>query len=215
MATPQISEQAKEFLQNYNSAEKDKVWQEQSVAFRTFWADRIMNVASAAPSDEDCDAVIRTLDRNGKGNTKKTEAVARAMIPQGAWRRMFAEFRSNTSLRGLMNGILEEKDLVKKATLIDQLYEINAGKKNNLTGESGNAVNAFLAGYNPVENLSVISLKDRRTLIEFLGLGVPFDWSSDSIGARMVMSNDVLYRGLKAAGIGGSARTVWSVLEAI
>jgi len=39
--------------------------------------------------------IIRILDRNGKGNTKNSEAVAKAMIPQGAWRRMFNEFHSN------------------------------------------------------------------------------------------------------------------------
>jgi hypothetical protein len=36
----------------------------------------------------DCDRVIRILDRNGKGNTKDSHAVAKVMIPQGAWRRM-------------------------------------------------------------------------------------------------------------------------------
>ena len=42
--------------------------------------------------------IIRILDRNGKGNTKNSEAVAKAMIPQGAWRRMFNEFHSNREL---------------------------------------------------------------------------------------------------------------------
>ena len=35
-------------------------------------------------SDEQCDPIIRILDENAKGNTKQSDAVARAMVAQGA-----------------------------------------------------------------------------------------------------------------------------------
>jgi hypothetical protein len=198
---------AKQFFQVYDSKVKDAVWADQSKVFRAFWANRILNTDSPPLSEGECDEVIRILDRNGKGNTKHTEAVARVMIPQGAWRRMFADFRANKELGDLLNHIFNEPDAEKKAALIDQLYDVNRGKRNNLTGESGNALNAFLAAFDPAQNLSVISLKDRRTLIDFLGLAVPFEWESPRIGTRIVKSNALLREGLRSAGIAGSART--------
>lgn len=40
-----------------------------------------------ALTDDDIDKIVRILDSNGKGNKKGDEAVARAMVAQGAWRR--------------------------------------------------------------------------------------------------------------------------------
>ena len=158
-------------------------------------------------SDEECDAIIRILDRSGKGNTKETEAVARAMVPQGAWRRMFSEFRTNKELAKLLNSIFEESIPTKKALLIEQLYAKNKDRKNNLTGPSGNTIGAFLAAVDPVNNLCVISLKERKALIEFLELQVPVDWETAPIGRRIVESNVVLLDGIRAIGLKGSART--------
>ena len=36
-------------------------------------------------SDEDCDEIIRILDRNGKGNTKDSEAVADTGADREDW----------------------------------------------------------------------------------------------------------------------------------
>jgi len=44
--------------------------------------------------DTEIDDNVRILDRSGKGNTKDSEAVARAMIGRGAWRRMFNEIKA-------------------------------------------------------------------------------------------------------------------------
>ena len=94
---------AKQFLQTYDAASKDQVWEKQRAAFRSFWSTRILDESSAPPSEAECDAIIRILDRNGKGNTKDSEAVAGgAMIPQGAWRRMFIGFRANNKLAKLL-----------------------------------------------------------------------------------------------------------------
>lgn len=196
------------FLETYNSEEKDRVWRELSQTFKSFWNGRVL-VADGKPiGDADCDEVIRILDRNGKGNTKATEAVAKAMVPQGAWRRMLNEFHSNAVLGKLMDAVLAEVEPTKKASLIDKLYEINAAQRNNLTGPSGNAVGAYLAAYDPFNNLSVISLKDRRSIIEYFDFAVTFDWDSASIGTRMVETNRVIIQGSKRLGLTGSARTI-------
>lgn len=85
---------------------------------------------------------------------------------------------------------------------------MNAGQRNNLTGPSGNTVGAFLAAYDPINNLSMISLNDRRAIIEFLGLPVPFDWDTASIGTRITATNAIILEGVRAQGLQGSARTL-------
>jgi hypothetical protein len=207
MSKASVPSLAKQFLENYDAPAKDQVWEKQRDAFRSFWSTRILDASSAPPSEAACDAIIRILDRHGKGNTKDSEAVARVMVPQGAWRRMFIEFRANNKLAKLLDSIFTTHDPVSKGALIDQLYAMNEGQKNRLTGQTGNTINTFLAAYDPFTNLSVISLKDRRALIEFLELPVPFDWEKTPIGSQIVQSNQILYAGLQAAGVPGSART--------
>ncbi len=197
-----------DFLTSYDAYSKDEVWQELSQSFKAFWHQRVLSADPGPIADAECDEVIRILDRNGKGNTKNSEAVAKAMVPQGAWRRMFNEFHTKPALGGLVDKVLAETVPLSKAALIDQLYAKNAGQKNNLTGPSGNTISAFLAAYDPINNLSMISLNDRRAVIEFLGLPVPFDWETASVGTRIVTTNQVILDGVRALGLTGSARTL-------
>ncbi len=68
--------------------------------------------------DPEIDEIVRILDRNGKGNTKDSEAVARAMIAQGAWRRMFNEIKAKKPLAKALNDIFQETDAAKKAAAV-------------------------------------------------------------------------------------------------
>lgn len=197
-----------QFLASYDTKAMDQRWVELSQRFRKFWNERILSSDTNPISDADCDEIIKILDRNGKGNTKDSLAIAKAMVPQGAWRRMLNEFHTNKKLGALVNELLVEKDASRKANLIDELYKRNAGQKNNLTGPSGNTVSDFLAAYDPVNNLAMISQNDRRAVIEFLGLPVPFDWESASIGTRIVATNQIILDGIRAHGLDGSAMTV-------
>src|SRR5262249_9712610 len=115
---------------------------------------------------------------------------------------------ANQKLAALITRIFEEVDSNQKAVLIDELYVMNESQKNNLTGPTATTINAFLTAYDPFHNLSMISLIDRRKLIEFLKIPVPFEWANASIGTRVVQTNAILYDGLHAAGVPGSARTV-------
>ena len=160
--TPDIPALIQQFLKDYDAKAKDAVWEDLSQNFRAFIRHRILADDSDAIPEPDCDKIIKILDRNGKGNTKESEAVAKAMIPQGAWRRMFNELHTNKKLGALVEKVLTEADLTRKASLIDDLYEANASQKNNLTGPSGNAVGAFLAAYDPACNLSMISMTSSR-----------------------------------------------------
>jgi hypothetical protein len=196
------------YLQSYDAVGKDKVWQQHSTAFRRFWNEQILTGSGGTIPEETCDEIIRILDRNGKGNTKHSEAVARAMVPQNVWRKLFNSLRADQKLAQLVDAILKETVVDKRAELIDELYTANAGRKNWLTGESGNVLNALLAAYDPVKNLSVISLNTRKAQMEALEVKFPFDWDSASFGQRIAHSNVLLREGIRALGIDGSARTL-------
>jgi hypothetical protein len=209
MSTPHdISALIGPFLSTYDTEAMDQVWKGLSQRFHKFWNERVLSDSTETIPDSECDEIIRILDRNGKGNTKDSESVARAMVPQGAWRRMMNEFHDNKKLGALVTKVLSESEPVRKAALIDELYKKNAGQKNNLTGPSGNTVGAFLTAYDPINNLSIISLNDRRAVIEFLGLSVPFDWDAASMGIRIAVTNKVILDGVRALGLDGSGRTI-------
>ena len=77
------------FRESYDAPAKDAIWQQHSATFRQFWTGKVLPQGTGPIPDDECDVVIRILDRNGKGNTKASEAVARAMVPQGVWRKLF------------------------------------------------------------------------------------------------------------------------------
>jgi hypothetical protein len=208
MSTRDILELIRQFIAQYDSTSMDAIWRSHSENFKRFWKERIFSNDPGPISDAECDEIIRILDRNGKGNTKDSEAVAKAMVPQGAWRRMMNEFHANKELGTLVFSILETTNPVEKATLIDELYRKNAGQGNNLTGPSGNTIGALLAAYDPQKNLSVISLRDRRAIMEFFGLHASFDTASASIGSQIVGTNHSILNGFNTLGLNGSARMI-------
>ena len=197
-----------DFLKSYDANVKDAIWRKQSEAFRKFWHERIVDGESASLLDKDIDLVVRTLDRNGKGNTWESEAVAKAMIAQGAWRRMFHELCSNKELSSVISKILASTNSEQKAGQIDALYKMNEGKKNNLTGQSGNAINAMLAAYDPMRNLSVISLKHRKMIIDHFEFPITFDYESASVGTRFIQTNEIIVDRFRAGGVSASSRTI-------
>lgn len=202
-----IAELVPQYLQSYDAVGKDKIWQQHSVTFRQFWNEQVLTSKGGTIPDETCDEVIRILDRNGKGNTKQSEAVAKAMVPQNVWRKLFNSLRADKKLARLVDAIFKESAVEKRAELIDELYAANAGRKNRLTGESGNVLNALLAAYDPVQNLSFISLTGRKAQLDALGVKLPFDWERASSGQRIAHSNVLLREETRALGIDGSART--------
>ncbi|MGB8369097.1 MAG: hypothetical protein ACLPYZ_14905 [Limisphaerales bacterium] len=200
------------FVQSYDSTAKDKIWQKQSADFREFWSQRVLAPGKETISDVDCDAIIRILDFNGKGKPKGSEVVAKVMVSQNVWRKLFNILHSDKKLASLVDSIFKEANIDRKAQLIDELYAENATGKNWLTGESGNVLNALLAAYDPVKNLSAVSIKHRKALVDFLEIKSPFDWTSASIGKRISHSNESIQEATRALGLTGSARTLYRFL---
>ena len=169
-----------EFLSAYNEEEKNEIWKEHSKTFRDFWKNKVLNPSVKEINDSEVDPIIRILDRHGKGNTRRDEAVAMVMITQGVWRRMFQEINKQRTLQELLNKIFFEKNDQEKISLIDQLYKANEGRKNSLTGKSGNAINTMLFTFDPDSHTSMISLNDRRKFIEYFNLPNTLDFDKDS-----------------------------------
>jgi hypothetical protein len=115
-----------DFVSNYDQETRDLIWEKQSQIFKNFWKNRILNKKVKELSDIEIDEIIRILDRQGRGNTAEDEAVARVMIAQGAWRRMFNGFKEDSRLAGHLSLILIEKDDSEKINEINRLYKYNS-----------------------------------------------------------------------------------------
>ena len=197
-----------EFLSTYNAEEMDSIWGQQSSQFQNFWNNKIINPNYKVLKEGEIDEIVRFLDRNAKGNKKGNESVAKVMIPQGAWRRMFNEIKNSAPMAKTMTNIFLESNQDKKGKFIDQLYKLNEGHKNNLTGKSGTAISAMLCAWDPFNNVSVVSLKDRKKLVDYFKFKGAPDFENDSVGQKIVMSNAQIINGFKSYGINGSSRTI-------
>src|SRR3989344_1695074 len=156
-----------EFKKEYNFEEKKKIWRDKSAQFKLFWEQRILNEERKEIDVEEINEIIRILDRKGKGNIKGSESVAHVMIAQGAWQRMFNEIKKDKELRETLFNVLNEKDDNKRISIINKLYEINQDRKNFLTGNNSNAIDAMLFAYNPMDFVSIVSLRHRKKVIEY------------------------------------------------
>jgi hypothetical protein len=195
-----------DFLKDYDIPSHIEIWTTQSKKFRAFWNDKILYGKDPELNDQEIDEIVRILDSHGKGNTKKSFSLANVLIPQGVWRRMFNELKSDKPLSKLITEIFTTpKDRI---SLINNLYKLNKDRKNSLTGQSGNAINTFLAAYDPFENLSIVSLNDRDKLIRKLSTE-RID-NLKTIGDKIVTSSKIILNYFKEVGIGVDARTLTS-----
>jgi hypothetical protein len=66
----------------------------------------------------------------------------------------------------------------------------------------------MIAAYDPFTNLSVVSLKDRRKVIEYFGFEGGPDFDEHSVGRKIALSNTAILEGFKKLGIRQNARTI-------
>jgi len=193
----ELNKKFKNFLEEIDIEKYNSIWEKQSADFRDFWDNKIMKKDAESISDSVIDEIVLILDVNAKGSTKDTIAVARVMIPQGVWRRLFKEIQSNKELKRLLNDIFTETHSNKQMDLINELYEFNKDRKNSLTGNSGNAINAMLFSYNPNKYVNIVSLKDRKMVIDHYKLEYDGNYEYDSQGEKIVKSNLAILNGFK------------------
>jgi hypothetical protein len=201
MEQVELLKQWQNFSSGYNFELKENIWEEKSKQFGSFWTERILPDDSVELSDEELDKIIQILDRNAKGNTREQEAVAKAMIAQGAWRRMFKEIKNNPKLKKIINSIFIEEKEENLEHHINELYKINEGRKNFLTGSNGNAINDMMFAYNPKRYIAVVSLNHRMKIINYFGFQNSPNFEEDSAGKKIVLSNKAIIEGFKSLGI--------------
>ena len=201
MNKEELMNKFRSFVEQIDVEELDNIWSIQSKIFREFWENKIMNDSYPSLTDSEIDEIILILDKNAKGSKSHTNAVARAMIPQGAWRRMFSQIKENKNIKNILNKLFKSKIDQEKIDLIDEIYKINEGRKNNLTGKSGNAINCMLFAYNPLNNLAVISLNDRRKIIEQYLLNSDIDFDENSQGKNIIESGNLIIKKFTNLGI--------------
>lgn len=208
MENEEITLEFNNFIKNYEWDKVNRIWENNKSKFQDFWYNR-MGKGKDIP-EADMDEIIRILDKNAKGN-KGNESVAKAMIPQGVWRRMFSDMNSNMELYSLISNIFKDDglELIEK---IDRLYELNKENKNGLTGKSGNAINALLVANSPEKFISVISLNERERIIKFFGFEDSIDFEKDSQGRKIFFSNKTIIEGFNNLGISASPRTITAFL---
>lgn len=208
MNKQEINRLFSDYISTYDEDSKKEIWKYQSEIFREFWKNKIMNNNVHEISDAEVDQIISILDRNAKGNTKESEAVARVMIAQGAWRRMFRDIKENHKLHNQLNSIFAEDNDDKRMKLLDELYEINQGRKNSLTGKSANAINAMLFVFRPTMYVSVVSLNDRKKVIEYFSFNDSPDFEKDTMGKKIVLSNKCIINGFRSLNIKYTPHTI-------
>lgn len=207
MVNEEVKKIFSSFMLNYPEEKKNKIWEEQSLRFRTFWDDRIMNTSSPELTDDDIDKIIRILDSHGKGNTSTSEAIAGVMIPQGAFRRMFRQIRSQRDIAACIDKIFKTTLPEDRIHNIDLLYKLAGKSIGYLTGSSGNAIGCLLAAWDPFNNTSIASLNHRHKLLEVLGVNT-IELKGKSLGSQMVATNTLIKTEFEKIGISGNARTV-------
>lgn len=195
------------FIMNWEENSRNIIWEENRQKFIFFWKNRILNKKSSDLTDKEIDEIVSILDKNGRGNTKEDASVAKAMIPQGRWKQLFIEFKNDKTLSKLINEIFTEQNIDLKGKLINRLYIRNEGKKNFLTGQSGNAINCFLGAFDPFNNLGIVSFKDRKMLMEFLKIPTE-KYEVLSIGRKLSHSNSDIIQKFRSFGITNNARVL-------
>ncbi len=191
----------KSYIESNDTEDLGNIWLKQSKKFIGFWQKKIMDDSYPSISDSEIDEIVLILDKKAKGSTKDTHAVANVMIPQGVWRRLFKEIQQNKELKSLLNKIFISENDDEKIATIDELYEFNKGRKNSLTGKSGNAINSMLFAYSPTKYLAVVSLNDRKKIIDFYQFAHNLDFENDSQGRKITQTNKIILSGFKEKGI--------------
>ncbi len=178
------------FIEQVNVDEINTVWSMQSSKFRDFWKNKIMDNSYSPLSDSDIDEIILILDKKARGSTKETCAVANTMIPQGVWGILFNQIKESNPLKDHLNRLFHSENEEEKINLINEIYKINEGKKNSLTGRSGNAINCLLFADSPSTYLAIISLNDRQRIIKHYEINSSLDFEKDSPGRKIIVSNN-------------------------
>jgi len=198
-----IIEEFEKFKENFNN--EDEIFKEYSQIFRNFWETLILNDDVSVLDDSDIDPIIRLIDINGKGNTKNSIAVAKALIRMGQWYRAFRSIKSNDKIKKCISKIFNSDRDIDLIKYLNEFEKINQELKNGLTGKSAIILNGLLYLYNPSYYVSALSLDHRNKMVKYL---YGTDVSNETFGEKIINTNRMILDYFKNKSILASPRTI-------
>ena len=93
MQTTEFQGLFNDFLTKFDPVTHDQLWETQSLVFRGFWNDKILDSKHELTVAE-TDSIIRLLDTKARGHQKTDEAVAQTGVRQGIWGRLFDHLKN-------------------------------------------------------------------------------------------------------------------------
>jgi hypothetical protein len=152
------------------------------------------------------------MDKNGKGSTKDSIAIANTFVRMGQWYRAFRSLKENTKIKKIMCDIFEATDDDKKINKINEFYETNKGLGNGISGENAIILNAMLYLNSPYSFISALSLGHRTKMLKNI-CGIDKDLGT--FGEKIIFSNKFILEYFKKNNITASPRTITCFLYEI
>lgn len=153
--------------------EQAERWVMQSRQFREFWQTRIMNEQVATLPEDDLIPAAQILETSVKRRSEEEKmviSVARTGLAGNILPRILQTIHSEKGLRTLIDKLLRSTGDGEQAQLIDEIYRLNKGKGNSITGKHVVVLNDLLYAYAPEGNFAVLSMEERQWLMEYLGI---------------------------------------------
>jgi len=184
-----------EFIKSIDLKKSQETWERQSAQFQDFWKNRIMN-GTGDLTEEEMQSIIRLLDSHAKGirGSGAEPCCLPFGITQNRWYRLLREIKNDNLLKDTLNKLFNSDSDDERIKLINQLYETY---NNPLTGKTGNILNDILFVYNPIENISIVSLSHRYMIIDAFELGNSEELKKLSYGEQIIKSRNLIL-GLKS-----------------
>jgi len=184
---------------------QDEIFSGFSQNFRKFWDSFIINNSVDVLDDSDIDPIIRYIDVNGKGNTKKDYALAKAGIRQGQWYRAFRSIKENKNIKEIICKLFNSNNDNELIKYLNDLEIKNKEFKNGITSKKAIILNGLMCLYNPNLYVSGLSLDHRIKMAKYLS---NIDVSDESFGERIIKSNRIILDYFKNLNILASPRTI-------
>lgn len=182
------------FSTEFNFEESAQVWTEQSLVFKKFWQEKIIDQSSEL-TQGDTDRLIRMIDSRARGHQAGDHSIARVYIYQGTWELLFQHLREKENIRSTLDKIFHTENNQELISLIDELLLANEGNGNGINGKNANAINALLFLNNPEKFISSVSLAHRGQIMKVFGLGNIDAYVTT--GEKIVYSNKVIQEGFR------------------
>lgn len=184
---------------------QDEIFLGFSQNFRKFWDSFIINDSVDVLDDSDIDPIIRYIDVNGKGSTKKDYALAKAGIRQGQWYRAFRSIKENKNIKEIIGKLFNSNNDNELIKYLNDLEIKNKEFKNGITSKKAIILNGLMCLYNPNLYVSGLSLDHRIKMAKYLS---NIDVSDESFGERIIKSNRIILDYFKNKNILASPRTI-------